>query len=373
MIIHELNQKELTHNEKLRNVVDTVKMDTHTFSSEEHYRASNAINYSLLSRVYDKGYTGWYEHKVQPEVPMTEGMRFGAIVDFLVTEDFPVNRDYREKFAIVDNKLSDNVKNILKQIADLTMVDNLDEVTNEQIVQVSAANDYYLTMPKRAIDEIRKQKDAYKETFANRGKIMITQSEFDMAMKAAHTLRTSENVYHYLFPMEHNADHKIYIYQKMWQRYIEKDNNPYIPIKCKTDVVIIDTIQKTIQPVDLKTSYLPEWEFVQAVHKWHYWIQAEVYQWVLEQLTEIDTFKDYTVKPMIFVVINKETLTPLTFVWDGTLHNYTLSKSWFDIAKTIWGYECKDNGLPNNIKRDEPNEICQFLRFEPQLEPITIW
>ena len=42
-------------------------------------------------------------------------------------------------------------------------------------------------------------------------------------------------------------------------------------------LIVVDHNNKTIQPIDLKTSGHPEWDFYHSFILWHYDIQARLY------------------------------------------------------------------------------------------------
>jgi hypothetical protein len=100
------------------------------------------------------------------------------------------------------------------------------------------------------------------------------------------------------------------------------------------DLVIIDHFNKTIYPIDLKTSSTPEWEFFRSFIKWRYDIQARLYWQILKyNIDQHSEFKDYEVADFTFIVINKETLTPLSWVFHDTKAAGTLRYGKLDLDK----------------------------------------
>lgn len=80
------------------------------------------------------------------------------------------------------------------------------------------------------------------------------------------------------------------------------------------DRIIVDHDAKTIQPIDLKTSGKKEEKFELSALEWDYYIQASMYtQILLDVISEDEYFKDFTILPFKFVVINRFERTPM--VW----------------------------------------------------------
>ena len=80
------------------------------------------------------------------------------------------------------------------------------------------------------------------------------------------------------------------------------------------DILKVNHKEKTIRPIDLKTSGKPEEQFEKSFLEWNYWIQGSSYPTILsEALLKDDYFKDFYLLPFQFVVINKNNLTPL--IW----------------------------------------------------------
>ena len=103
-----------------------------------------------------------------------------------------------------------------------------------------------------------------------------------------------------------------------------------------------------------------------------YPIQARLYAAILKANLEKDPyFKDFTIKNYRFIVVNKESLTPL--VWEfpltfavGDLVNEDgeVFRHPFTIGKELRGYlDCKPP-VPNGINKDGINVINCIRRLE---------
>ncbi len=85
-------------------------------------------------------------------------------------------------------------------------------------------------------------------------------------------------------------------------------------IRCMFDRIIVDHYNKTVQPIDLKTTGKAEEKFEDSVLHWNYYIQANMYTYILAHILSSDEYyKDFTILPFKFIVINKFTRTPI--IW----------------------------------------------------------
>ena len=138
------------------------------------------------------------------------------------------------------------------------------------------------------------------------------------------------------------------------------------------DLIVVDYNAKTIQPVDLKTSSHFEWEFHKSFVDWRYDIQARLY-WrnIKQNIEKDDFFKEFTLLPYKFIVVNRLTLQPQ--VWDfqftqaegllklETIRNgvyllrdpYTIGE---ELAYYLANPECK---VPREMQKS--NNIVDFL------------
>ena len=81
------------------------------------------------------------------------------------------------------------------------------------------------------------------------------------------------------------------------------------------DLVLVDYGKKIVLPTDLKTSGSGEYHFEHSFIKWGYNWQARLYWRLLRNAMDHDEyFKDFKLLDYRFIVVNKETLTPL--VWE---------------------------------------------------------
>ena len=138
------------------------------------------------------------------------------------------------------------------------------------------------------------------------------------------------------------------------------------------DMIAVDYEKKVIYPTDLKTSGKPEWNFEHSFLQWQYCVQSRLYWRIIKaNLMKDDYFKDFTLMPYRFIVVNKVTLTPL--VWEfpltqamGTLIDEEGNeyRDPFEIGKELQGYLNLRPPVPNGINKDGLN-VINCLKLKP--------
>ena len=140
-----------------------------------------------------------------------------------------------------------------------------------------------------------------------------------------------------------------------------------IPIKVMLDFVLVDHNAKKIYIKDLKTTGAPEYLFYKSFVKWNYDIQAELYKYAVETVIKTDeAFKDYSVEPFAFIVVNKKFLQPME--WQYEPEKYLVSEqaakqvglsNWRGLLMSL-DYE-KALSVPMGMTTNEPNDLMAFI------------
>ena len=111
------------------------------------------------------------------------------------------------------------------------------------------------------------------------------------------------------------------------------------------DLIVADYDKKIIYPIDLKTSGHQEWNFEESFLQWSYMIQSRLY-WrnIRANMDKDDYFKDFELADYRFIVVNKNTLTPLVWMFPLTKSIGTLVdekgneyRDPFEIGKELQG------------------------------------
>ena len=137
------------------------------------------------------------------------------------------------------------------------------------------------------------------------------------------------------------------------------------------DLIIVDHEKKIVYPCDLKTSFKPEWRFYKSFMEWGYWIQAQLYWYLIRQAMDRDEyFKDFKLADYRFIVISNRTRKPLVWefpqtqaITDLKLGEHKL-RNWRGIAKELNTYLTKDYEVPIDININLINNISKWLENE---------
>lgn len=139
-------------------------------------------------------------------------------------------------------------------------------------------------------------------------------------------------------------------------------------------LIIVNHRDKTIIPCDLKTSSNKEWDFPKSFIKWGYWIQAQLYWYIINQNIQKDEFfKDYKLLNYRFIVINKFNNKPLIWEYSDTkaivdttygLNNQISCRNWRHILEELHYYISNNNEYPLDINPTGINDIKRFLNYD---------
>lgn len=136
-------------------------------------------------------------------------------------------------------------------------------------------------------------------------------------------------------------------------------------------LVIVDYNNKTIQPIDLKTSHKNEWDFYKSFIEWDYQIQNRLYSRILiDNLQKDDYFKDFIVLPYLDIVICKDSLIPM--IWKcpftfkkGTLYmgknKQIILRDPEEIGQELNYYLKNQSKVPIGININKPNNVEEWI------------
>lgn len=279
--------------------------------SEDEYREDSGVSYSMLATFEREGAKAIPTLK---DKKSSEALRFGSLVDTLMTEP----EEAENKFLLADiSKVSEAVLNIVKNVYEASdkSTNNLANVDRNLILlHVKDANYYSNWKDDTRIDKIITEgKDFYALLGLAGNKMLITQQDYNQAEECISALKLNPFTSKY-FTEDFFDEGKEYHYQL---KFKYRDNS--VDVRCMFDRIIVDHVNKTIQPIDLKTTGKNEEEFEASFLSWSYWIQANMYsQILLWNIEQDEYFKEFTILPFKFVVINRYNRTPL--VWQD--NNY---------------------------------------------------
>lgn len=273
--------------------------------TEPVYRADPSISYSILSR-YDR--EGW--RKIGSLFDKIDGpaLRFGSAVDTKLT-DWQAAFDNR--YIVCEfPQLSDALILIAKGLYNLYGANcrSIDIIEDEKIIDYCLG--YQPTWGNEAkLKHIRtKCGDYYNLLSLAAGKEILSQQDSDDVDNCVNELTTNPFTkgFFKLNPFDTR-------FEKVFQLKFRAKYNG-INVRCMFDELIVDHQEKVIYPIDLKTTGHPEERFSESFITWRYFIQAQLYTYILQEVIKQDEyFKDFKIAHYSFIVINRVTLAPL--VW----------------------------------------------------------
>lgn len=272
---------------------------------EEIYRADKALSYSTLSKFHKLG----PKALISTEKVDTPSLRFGSTVDCLLTAP----EEFDDRFYVADiDKFSDSIRLIVELLHQgCPEAETIDDCVEQYMLDTLNTVGYQSNW--KDDTRIKKIKEAGADYFTvlkySTGKIVISPQEFSEASQCVMTLKTHPFTYKIF---ECNEDEEIF-YQLKFKTIIEDCDNSEVRIM--TDCIKINHKEKWIQVYDLKTTGKDEEKFEESFDSWNYWIQAGLYQDVIDLITIADDyFSKFDLLPFKFIVINKMNLKPI--VWD---------------------------------------------------------
>ena len=281
-------------------------------TDEKTYRADNAISYSTLSRFEREG---WRKLSSLFDKIETPSLTFGQAVDTKLTDG---DEAFNEKFIVGDfPPLSDTLisitkflhKNFHENHRKLSMIDDA-EISRTALIFNYYANPKYENFRVKSIKE--SCDEYYSLLTLAEGKTVLSQSDYSDVMACVDELKTNP-VTKYFFSISPFETHIEKVFQLKFRAEFQD-----IPVRCMFDEIIVDHENKLIYPIDLKTTGHPEEEFEGSFSQWRYDIQAKLYTYILHECIKNDEyFKDFRIQPYQFVVINRRTIAPIVWEFEG--------------------------------------------------------
>lgn len=272
---------------------------------ESVYRADPAISYSKLADFARRGPEALLDNSKKD----TEALRFGSLVDTLMTEPETMS----EKFVVSKyEKPSSTILDILTYIwaSGPKNESNLSKIDKMTILSACNLIGYGTTWKDETrINNVIKAGEQYFHLLPlSEGKMLVHQDDLKDANLCVEVLK-SHPFTESIFTDDLFSDEIEKHYQLKFKASCYSTS-----IRCMFDRIIVDHKQKIIKPYDLKTTGKKETTFEQSVLDWNYYIQANMYRCILALVIENDGyFKDFTIDPMRFVVINRYSRKPI--VW----------------------------------------------------------
>ena len=326
--------------------------------SEPEYRQRSELSYSTLSTYEKTGFNGLEHLFDKKESP---SLLLGSIVDTILTggED-----EFQSLYTVLDINVTDSGMDICKALLNLSLpFETFEEIPEEIVSQTAKSVGFWQAdkWNKKRYAEVLKTGNIaeYYNAQCASDKTVISSELFNTAVAMVRALRESPATCGYFADNDELSPVRRYYQLKFAARF------EGVGYRCMSDLIVVDYERKVIYPIDLKTSSHTEWDFEESFCQWNYMIQARLYWRIIRaNLLKDDYFKDFSFENYRFIVVNKNTLTPL--VWEfpltksvGTLvdDNGKEYRDPFEIGKELQGYlDCKPQ-VPNGITMEGVNTI----------------
>ena len=333
---------------------------------EEEYRQDHALSYSTLAKYEREGFNKLNSLFDRVE---TASLTFGSAVDSIITGGM---KEFEERFLVCDlPDIPDSIITLIKSLYNLygTTYNSLYDMPDKDIIELTEVNKYQLNWKPETRAKVIREKGAvyYNYLFLSNNKTILSSDEYVKVQLAVQALKESPSTKWYFEENNPFDDSIERLYQLKFKATLDQDIN----YRCMADLIIIDHKNKEIIPCDLKTSYKPEWDFYKSFIDWRYDIQAKLYYRIIKENIKKDPyFKDFTLKSYRFIVINKETLTPLVWEFPDTAQYYNLEfgknkqivlRDPEVIGKELTYYLNNSNRVPIGIELDKTNNINYWL------------
>lgn len=329
--------------------------------SEEEYRADPALSYSTLAKFAREGF-----NKIDTLFDKVESpsLTFGSAVDSIITGGM---QEFEERFLVADfPAISDSVLKMVKESFNRCSQNyrDLNDIPTQIIIDISEELKYQLNWKPETRAKVVKEQGAeyYSLMYIAQNKTILDTITYEKVLAAVDALRNSPATATYFA----NDD----IVERQYQLKF-KHTFDGIDYKCMMDLAIIDHNNKIIHPVDLKTSSHTEWDFPDSFITWCYAIQARLYWNILRANMDKDEyFKDFELDDYRFIVVNKNTLTPLVWKFEDTKkygkltygkNNQIEIPDPFELGRQLSIYLSSRPRVPEGINIDSDNSITKWL------------
>ena len=331
---------------------------------EETYRNDEALSYSTLAKFSREGFNKLDTLFDKVDSP---SLTFGSAVDTLITGS---QEEFDNNFMVADfPPISDSVLKVIKAAFTKFSSDytSLQDIPTNEIITLTEECNYQLNWkPETRVKVIREQGSEYYSLLAIAGDRKIidtaTKEQIDNTVNA---LKTSEATEFYF----RNNEGDIRFLREYQLKFKSVLNG--IDYRCMADLIIVDYNDKKIYPVDLKTSSHAEWDFFESFLQWSYQIQARLYWRIIrDNMNRDEYFKNFELVDYTFIVVNKNTLTPLVWKFTDTQKKGTLTygknnqielRDPEDIGKELHIYLSSRPMVPEGISICDYNNIIEWI------------
>lgn len=324
--------------------------------TEPEYRADPALSYSTLQRYENNG-----KFRAIPtlaEKISTPSLIFGSVVDSLVTGGYG---EFNDLFLVADlPEISENLQNIARVLYERFGGERLfDDILDDELAQVGKecnfyAGDKYTAYRSKLIRE--NCREYYNVLSSATNKTLISQKDYNDAIACKEAFLTSPYTMGYF--QDDGNDIELYYQLK----FKSKDPETQIDYRCMADMLRVVYSEKTVYPFDIKTSSKPEEDFPKSFLQYLYNLQSRNYWRLIRRaMNEDPYYKDFKLANYQFLVVNRNTLTPL---------------AWYDSKTQVQGNVVYKTDSGKKIVIRDPYVIGQEIisyKQESPMYPHGVW
>ena len=332
--------------------------------TEEEYRKSPALSYSTIARFHRDGFDGLDKLFDKIESP---SLIFGSMVDVLITGG---QEEFDNLFVVAEfPSLPDSQINVIKYLFEYNSenYNKLSDIPDNLIIAATEVLEFQKNWKPETRAKVIKENgvEYYNLLHISIGKTLVNTKDYQDAQACVKALK--ENDFTSEFFVEDNPFDKTIerLYQLKFQGEYEG-----IKVRCMADLIMVDHENKVVTPIDLKTSFKKEWNFPSSFIQWGYWIQAQLYWYIIRQNMDNDPlYKDYKLANYQFIVISNNSRIPLIWEYPDTKaevdcyygkNNEIECKNWRNIVEDLNYYLTYNPVVPLGIERI--NNIVNWLK-----------
>ena len=333
--------------------------------TEPEYREDPALSYSTIAKFAREGFNKLDTLFDKVESP---SLVYGSAVDALITGG---QEEFDKNFMVADFEVpTDSVlKMVLVLFGEFGVTHNtLSSIPNEEIIGRTEVLKYQLNWkPETRAKVIKEQGETcYSLLYSANGRKIIDTSTMEQIDAAVRALKHSRATEFFFAPNNQFNTDIVREYQLKFKATLRGVN-----YRCMADLLIVDHANKIVYPIDLKTSSHTEWDFYESFRQWRYDIQARLYWRIIRDNMDRDPqFSEYDLADYKFIVVNRNTLTPLVWEFNKTQavgkltfgkNNQIELEDPFVLGEELSNYLLSRPAVPTGIKELGSNDITQWL------------
>lgn len=332
--------------------------------SEDIYRQDPAYSYSTLAKFQREGFnniSSLYDRVDSPS------LTYGSLVDCLITGS---REEFDERFMVADFPALQEARIKAIKAVFLRTMGSIPWNNIEDSVFNSAIEETQFQMnwkPETRIKVIREcGKEYYDLLTISSDKTLISNDVYTDALKAVDALKTCAATRVYFANDDPFNDDIERCYQLKFKGTFEGYD-----VKCMADLLYVDSINKFVCPIDLKTSSHKEWDFYKSFIDWRYFIQAQLYWYIIRQnMDKSDYFKNFKLLNYRFIVVNNQIgqpKIPLSWEFGETqseqpfVYGKNEVPNWRSLVRTLDGYLKNSPDVPEGISQKLPNNLRTWI------------